>query len=101
LAENAKKYRLSLHRAIKRYLRYHGGGRIETAIDPNFPESIDWAERLGFQREGLMAHWTPDGSDWLLYARVDRHGTYRDFGSDRSRLRNRSNGSGARSSTVV
>lgn len=72
LAECAKAHNRALLRAIRIWLRYHGTGRIETAIDPRFEASIRWAQHLGFEREGILRHWTPQGDDWLLFSRVDR-----------------------------
>jgi len=54
---------------VRRWLRFHGEGRIEAAIDPQFKASIRWARRLGFKREGRMKQYVP-GKDYDLYARV-------------------------------
>lgn len=67
-----KRDMVRLRQAIAQWLRYHGAGRIETAIDPAFAKSVGWAESLGFEREGVLRHWTPDGSDWIMYSRIDR-----------------------------
>lgn len=69
LAYNAGPHMLRLTRLILRWMRYHGQGRIEAAIDPEFPASIRWAHRLGFQREGTMRQYVP-GKDYDLYARI-------------------------------
>jgi RimJ/RimL family protein N-acetyltransferase len=61
---------LSLTRAIHRWLKYHGDGRIETAIDPLDAKAIRWAERFGFKCEGLMVKYLETGQDMYLYARV-------------------------------
>lgn len=61
---------LSLTRAVHRWLRYHGEGRIETAIDPADEKAIRWAERFGFKREGLMRQYLATGRDMYLYARI-------------------------------
>lgn len=44
--------------------------RVECFVDVSFQEGIRWAEMLGFQREGLMRAFSPDGRDHLLFARV-------------------------------
>ena len=64
------RYMLPLTRAVGRWLKYHGEGRIETAVDCNFPPAARWVEMFGFVREGIMRHWSPDGRDYFLYARV-------------------------------
>lgn len=70
LSDDFCKYTVALTRAIHRWLKYHGHGRLETAIDPSHEKAIRWAERFGFEREGLMRHWTETGADMFLYARV-------------------------------
>lgn len=70
LADDFPQHALSITRAIHRWLRYHGAGRIETAVEPRDEKAVRWAERFGFVREGLMRHWTPEGTDMYLYARV-------------------------------
>ncbi len=64
------KYTLGLTRRIHQWLRYHGQGRIETAIDPRDEKAIRWAERFGFEREGMMRRYLETGEDMYLYARV-------------------------------
>lgn len=44
--------------------------RVECFVDVSFQEGIRWAEMLGFQREGLMRAFSPDGRDHILFARV-------------------------------
>jgi hypothetical protein len=49
-----------------------GGGlrRIETSVDAGFDAGHRWARALGFEPEGLMRAYSPDGRDHVLYARV-------------------------------
>lgn len=70
LSKDAGFHMIAMHKKIKRWLSLRGSGRIETAVDCNFPAAIRWAEMLGFEREGLMREWTDDGRDCLLYARL-------------------------------
>jgi RimJ/RimL family protein N-acetyltransferase len=70
LSDDAGKALVPLTRAIQRWLKYHGKGRIETAVDCRFDAAVRWAELLGFQREGRMRHWAPTGDDFWLYARI-------------------------------
>lgn len=63
----------AVHAAARKGLdEAHGKGyrRIETTIDPSFPAAIRWAAALGFDFEGLMKAYTPDGRDMYLVARV-------------------------------
>ena len=70
LAPHMPCYKLSLTRAIVRWLRYHGAGRLETAIVCADPKAVRWAELFGFEREGTMRRWTEGGDDCFMYARV-------------------------------
>jgi RimJ/RimL family protein N-acetyltransferase len=70
LSDDFCAHALSLTRAIHRWLKYHGDGRIETAIDPRDPRAIRWAERFGFKCEGLMVKYLENGQDMYLYSRV-------------------------------
>jgi hypothetical protein len=56
---------------IRRWLRYHGEGRIEAYIDPKHAAAERWAMLLGFQREGALSEWIP-GKDYDMYARIGR-----------------------------
>jgi hypothetical protein len=47
-----------------------GHRRIETGVRSGFLHGLRWAEACGFEMEGLMRSWGPDGSDHWLYARV-------------------------------
>lgn len=70
LAPSAGQHMLTLTRAVRRWLKYHGAGRLETAVDCRNDMDIRWAELLGFTREGVMRKWTPEGLDVFLYARI-------------------------------
>lgn len=59
-----------LHKAVLRTFTLHNFKRIETAVDCNFKQGHRWMELLGFEREGCMRKYTPDGRDCDLYARI-------------------------------
>jgi hypothetical protein len=44
--------------------------RVECWVDVDFKAGHRWARLLGFEREGLMRSFSPDGRDHILYARV-------------------------------
>jgi RimJ/RimL family protein N-acetyltransferase len=70
LSQDAGKHLVPLTRAIRRWLKYHGEGRLETAVDCRFDAAIRWVEMMGFEREGKMRQWSPTGDDFWLYARI-------------------------------
>jgi ribosomal protein S18 acetylase RimI-like enzyme len=61
---------LGVHRAVRRALQVHDFRRVETGVVVDFEEGHRWAKMLGFEREGRMRAYTPDGRDCDLYARV-------------------------------
>ena len=44
--------------------------RIQTNVKANFKLGHRFAEWLGFEKEGLMKYYGPDGSDYFRYARI-------------------------------
>lgn len=70
LADNLDNQFLRVHGAVKRFIESSGYRRIEATVDVGFPEGEKWIRLLGFEYEGLMRGYRPDGADILLYARV-------------------------------
>lgn len=70
LAFHVEHYRFGIHRAVKRFLMGYHMRRIECTVDPRSARAKVWAERLGFNSEGLMRGYTPNGDDMELYAMV-------------------------------
>lgn len=70
IGAKANRHLLAVHRAVKRFLNMTEYRRIETSVAVNFAEAHRWAQMLGFEREGTMRAFTPDGQDCDLYARV-------------------------------
>lgn len=61
---------LNVHRTVQRFLDARATRRTEMSVDVGHTEGQRWAELLGFQKEGYMRSYTPDGRDAFLYARV-------------------------------
>ena len=61
---------LGVHRATQRFLTECGVRRVEAYVDPNFRAAKKWALMLGFEYEGLMNCFTPDGRPSILFARI-------------------------------
>lgn len=70
LSADALRHIKTLHRVIGRVVANAPWRRIEMTVEASHDAGCRWAERLGFQREGLMRAYTPDGRDCFLYARV-------------------------------
>lgn len=61
-----------IHKAVKRMLDVSEFRRIEATVDVGFDAGQRWMNLLGFEHEGLMRAYRPDGADMHLYARVRR-----------------------------
>lgn len=70
IGARANRHLLSVHKAVERFLKMSEYRRIETSVATNFAEGHRWARMLGFEREGTMRAYTPEGFDCDLYARV-------------------------------
>lgn len=70
IGTEARRHLLAIHRAVLRFLEMSEYGRIETSVATHFAEGHRWAQMLGFEREGTMRAYTPEGHDCDLYARV-------------------------------
>ncbi len=44
--------------------------RIQCEVKYGYDEGVRWITSLGFQCEGIMREYGPEGSDYILYARV-------------------------------
>lgn len=70
IAAEAGRHMIGIHKAVRRALDVHAFRRVETAVAADFDQGHRWAVMLGFEREGRMRAYTPDGGDCDLYARV-------------------------------
>lgn len=70
ISAKAGRHFLSIHKAVLATMELHRFRRIETSVTCNFENGRRWAEMLGFEREGIMKSFTPDGRDCDLYAKV-------------------------------
>ena len=65
-------------KTVGRYTQYifqhileeHGLFRIQASVSAIDSRAIRYAEWLGFENEGIMKKYGPDGSDYIRYARV-------------------------------
>lgn len=58
-----------IHRHVVRFLRQYSVRRLECIIDPRFPVSAAWAERLGFEFESRMKQYGYHGQDMDMYVK--------------------------------
>lgn len=57
---------------IKRLIKDNNIRRAQCTVRVDFPEAIKMVEAFGFEREGLMKEYTPDGCDVYRYARITK-----------------------------
>jgi len=73
-SKKCKDHPIAFHKAVARILDAYQNGlgakRVSAGTPSSFTEGCRWLESLGFNREGKMLKYGPDGSDWWLYARV-------------------------------
>lgn len=62
----------AIHRATRDFLIRCPFVRVEATVDVGFNQGCRWLKMLGFELEGYMKAYRPDGADMLLFARVRR-----------------------------
>jgi len=72
MSPEAGKYMTTIHKAVKKSLIRSPFRRVEATVDIGFKPGVRWMKMLGFELEGYMRAYRPDGADMLLYARVRR-----------------------------
>jgi RimJ/RimL family protein N-acetyltransferase len=70
ISEFSGKNFVGIHRAVSRFLDLSEFNRIEAFVDADFEQGHRWIQMLGFEREGYMRQFSPDGRDSVLYARL-------------------------------
>ena len=69
-----KRYAKSIHRAVKEKLQEimdtFNLHRVQTTVLDGFEAGIRWVKRLGFEEEGIMKAYGPNGEDFIRFARV-------------------------------
>ena len=70
ISEHAGRQFVRIHKSVRRFLDSADFNRVEAYVDADFQQGHRWIEMLGFQREGYMRQFTPDGKDSILYSRV-------------------------------
>lgn len=67
-----KQHFIPLHRAVRKMLIRAPFRRIEATVDVGFTQGHRWMRMLGFEMEGLLRAYRPDGGDQVMYARIRR-----------------------------
>lgn len=70
VSDNAGAHFKGIHRAVSRFLTVCDFNRVEANVDVGFEAGERWIKLLGFEYEGYLKAYRPDGEDMLLFARV-------------------------------
>lgn len=70
MSRHAGRCMTSIHKWAIGFLDDFPSRRIETPVDVGFKEGHRWVKMLGFEPEGYMKCYRPDGADMILYARI-------------------------------
>jgi hypothetical protein len=68
---HAPDHMLRITRAVQAFLDTQAHRRIETTVATGFRQGARWAQMLGFEYEGTMPLYSPDGRSYDLYARYN------------------------------
>lgn len=73
-SKHLSRYPVAAVRTIKRMLdamvESHNFHRLQAIISTKLDVGPRWIEMLGFTREGVLGKYTPQGTDYLMYARI-------------------------------
>ena len=70
LSKFCGKHFISIHKIGAMIIDDLGYRRYEATVDIDFKAGHRWVKMLGFEPEGYMKAYRPDGEDMVLYARV-------------------------------
>ncbi len=74
LSESFYSHKVKIYRAMKAGLdaliAEHKLQRVQSLIDPHYPEAVDFIECFGFEYEGRLRAYGPEKKDYLMYAKV-------------------------------
>lgn len=60
----------AVRRGLEDLIAKHGLWRVQMTVRKDHAAGHRWASFLGFEVEGIMQKYGPDGADFFLYARV-------------------------------
>ncbi len=73
-SKHIDKKTIALHRGSLRFFEYAanetGIKRLQFTVNSQNVRADRWARRCHFQKEGVLKHYGPDGSDYFMYARI-------------------------------
>ena len=70
LSDDSGPHFKAIHSAVVEFLDNAPYRRIEATVDVGFKQGHRWIKMLGFELEGYMRAYRPDGAVMLLYARI-------------------------------
>lgn len=73
IAQDSGRHFVRIDRTARRLMRLVPLRRIESSTEADFAQGCRWLELLGFQSEGILRQYGPDGSDHVRYSWLSPH----------------------------
>ncbi len=72
MSDVSGRHMVKIHREVEKFLIKSPFRRVEATVDIGFEPGVRWMKMLGFELEGYLRAYKPDGGDMLMFARVRR-----------------------------
>jgi hypothetical protein len=70
ISKHIGKHFAFVHKYVDNFITCSGFRRVEATVDVGFEQGHRWMRMLGFELEGYMRAYRPDGKDMILYSKV-------------------------------
>jgi RimJ/RimL family protein N-acetyltransferase len=70
ISRDAGAHFVQIHKQTLSFLNNSPFRRIEATVDVGFDQGHRWIKMLGFELEGYLRAYRPDGEDQILYSRI-------------------------------
>jgi hypothetical protein len=75
VSDGVRECPVAFHKTCKSFLEFYQSKytlrRMQINVRVDYPEGYRWAKALGFELEGVMKKYGPDGTDYALFGRTN------------------------------